>query len=123
STSALIVFTRDSGDLTEDDLAAITERSGELLEISSSEFLPPATVSDDGTAALLPLPLDIIDDVAERADRAEEIRATANDGLPEGLEALMTGGEGFAVDLAGVFAGANFTLLGTTVIVVAVLLI
>jgi RND superfamily putative drug exporter len=35
----------------------------------------------------------------------------------------MTGAEGFAVDLAAVFKGANFTLLLTTVVVVAVLLI
>src|SRR5690554_1803045 len=121
--SALIVFTRDGDELTDDDMAAIMERSQELIEFSSSEFLPPATASEDGTAALLPVPLDVIDDVGERADRAADIRSTANDGLPEGLAAYMTGGEGFAVDLAGVFAGANFTLLGTTVIVVAILLI
>ncbi|WP_403022055.1 MMPL family transporter [Salinibacterium sp. GXW1014] len=121
--SALIVFTRDDDELTDDDMAAIMERSQELIEFSSSEFLPPATASEDGTAALLPVPLDVIDDVGERADRAADIRSTANDGLPEGLAAYMTGGEGFAVDLAGVFAGANFTLLGTTVIVVAILLI
>ncbi|QEE60266.1 MMPL family transporter [Salinibacterium sp. dk2585] len=121
--SALIVFTRDGDELTDDDMAAIMERSQELIEFSSSEFLPPATASEDGTAALLPIPLDVIDNVEERADRAADIRSTANDGLPDGLVAYMTGGEGFAVDLAGVFAGANFTLLGTTVIVVAILLI
>jgi RND superfamily putative drug exporter len=123
TTSALLVFTRDGDELSDDDLAAIGERGEALLEYSTSEFLPPAIVSDDGTAALLPVPLDLIENVDERADRAADIRATANEDLPDGLTGLMTGAEGFAVDLAGVFAGANFTLLLTTVIVVALLLI
>jgi RND superfamily putative drug exporter len=39
------------------------------------------------------------------------------------LHGLLTGAEGFAVDLSAVFKGADFTLLLTTVIVVAILLI
>ncbi|PWB97735.1 MMPL family transporter [Salinibacterium hongtaonis] len=123
TTSALIVFSRDGDEITAEDEAAIAERSAALIDIADTEFLPPATVSDDGTAAILPVPLTVIDDVTERADRAAEIREIANEDLPSGLTALMTGGEGFAVDIAAVFKGANFTLLGTTVIVVALLLI
>jgi len=118
-TSALLVFSRDGDELTDDDLAAIAEVSANL----SDDFVPPASVSDDGTAALLVLPRDVIDDVAEQADRAADIRETANAGLPDGLEALLTGPEGFAVDIAAVFKGADFTLLLVTVIVVAVLLL
>jgi len=118
-TSALLVFSRDGDKLTDDDLAAITTVSGQL----SDSPLPPASISDDGTTALLVLPLDVIDDVAEQADRAADIRATANENLPDGLHALLTGPEGFAVDIAAVFKGADFTLLLVTVIVVAVLLL
>ena len=122
-TSALLVFSRDGDQLTDDDQAAIADVATALAEVSSSEFLPPATVSDDGTAVLLVLPLDEIDDVAAQADRAAEIRSAANENLPAGLEALLTGPEGFAVDIAAVFKGADFTLLLVTVIVVAVLLL
>ena len=60
---------------------------------------------------------------AAQADRAAELRSTANADLPAGVTALLTGPEGFAVDVAAVFKGADFTLLLTTVIVVAILLL
>jgi RND superfamily putative drug exporter len=123
ATSALLVFSRDGDRLSDDDEAAIAEAGAVLADISSGGFVPPASVSDDGTAALLVLPLDPIDDVAEQAERAADIRHTANENLPEGLGALLTGPEGFAVDVAAVFKGADFTLLLVTVIVVAVLLL
>lgn len=123
STAALLVFSRDGAKLTDADTAAIAKRATALTSLSSGDFIPPATVSDDGTAALLVVPLETKNDVAAQADRAAEIRTTANEQLPEGLQALMTGPEGFAVDLAAVFKGANFTLLMTTVLVVAALLI
>ncbi|MCW4385624.1 MMPL family transporter [Salinibacterium sp. SYSU T00001] len=122
TSTALIVFTRD-GELSDADVTAIAERGEQIAASVDAEFLPPATVSDDGTAALLPVPLDAIDDVDERAERTAELRELINEDLPSGLSALLTGPEGFAVDLAGVFDGANFTLLLTTVIVVALLLI
>jgi RND superfamily putative drug exporter len=123
STSALLVFSRDGAELTDDDIAAIQKAAGNLGDFSSSDFMPPPTVSDDGTTALVVLPLDKFEDVGEKSDRAAEIREVANDDLPEGLTALFTGPEGFAVDLAAVFKGADFTLLLVTVIVVALLLL
>lgn len=123
STSALLVYSRDGGDLTDDDLAAIGERTADLADLSADGFVPPPTVSDDGTAALVVVPLDTLSDVNEQSERAAELRSIANDDLPDGLTALLTGPEGFAVDVAAVFEGADFTLLLTTVIVVAVLLL
>jgi len=122
-TSALFVFSRDGATLTDSDLAAVQSAAGELVEYSSDGFVPPPTISDDGTAALVVVPLDELSDVAAQADRAADLRTAANAGLPTGLEALLTGPEGFAVDVAAVFKGADFTLLLTTVIVVAVLLL
>jgi RND superfamily putative drug exporter len=123
STSALLVFSRDGARLSDADLTAVSDAAESLAELSSSPVLPPPTVSDDGTAALVVVPLDVIDDVAAQSERADELRAAANDGLPDGMTALLTGPEGFAVDIAAVFEGADFTLLLTTVIVVAVLLL
>ncbi len=123
STSGLLVFGRESGDLTEDDLAAITERTVELADLSLDGFVPPPTVSDDGTTALVVVPLEIEDRVSVQAERADEIRAIAADGLPDGVNVWFTGAEGFSVDIAAVFEGANFVLLSITALVVALLLI
>jgi len=123
STSALLVFSRDGDELTEADLDAVAAASVDLAEFSTEGFVPPPTISDDGTAALVVVPLEAESDVTAQADRAAELRATANADLPSGLTALLTGAEGFAVDVAAVFKGADFTLLLTTVIVVAVLLL
>jgi len=123
ATSALLVFTRDGEKLTDDDISAITATTSDLVDLSLDGFVPPPTVSDDGTTALVVVPLDEISDVAAQADRAAEIRELANADLPDGVTALLTGPEGFAVDIAAVFKGADFTLLLTTVIVVAILLL
>ena len=123
ATSALLVYSRDGDTLTDDDIAAITANATALADESVDGFVPPPTVSDDGTTALVVVPLETVDDVTEQADRAAQLRETANADLPDGLEALLTGPEGFAVDVAAVFKGADFTLLLTTVLVVAVLLL
>ncbi|TQL46717.1 RND superfamily putative drug exporter [Homoserinimonas aerilata] len=123
TTAALIVFSRDGATLSEADVTAINERQKALTPLATSDFLPPAQISDDGTTALVIVPLKTLNDVPVQAERATDIRTTANEDLPDGLTALLTGPEGFAVDIAAVFKGANFTLLLTTVGVVAVLLI
>jgi RND superfamily putative drug exporter len=123
STSALLVFSRDGDELTNADLEAVTAAAANLAELSLDGFVPPPSVSDDGTTALVVVPLEDEADVTAQADRAAELRELANAELPSGLEALLTGPEGFAVDVAAVFKGADFTLLLTTVIVVALLLL
>ncbi|MGZ0211336.1 MAG: MMPL family transporter [Actinomycetales bacterium] len=123
STVALLVYTRDGAELTDADVAAITTATGTLADLSAEGFVPPPSFSDDGTTALVTVPLDKLSEAGEQAERADAIRAEANADLPDGLSALLSGPEGFAVDIAAVFEGADFTLLLTTVIVVAVLLL
>lgn len=123
STSAILVFSRDGDELTDEDLSALKEVTTNLTDLSDGGFVPPATVSDDSTVALVVVPLSVEDNVEKQAERAEELRTVANEELPDGLTAILSGPEGFAVDIASVFNGANFTLLLTTVIVVALLLI
>lgn len=123
ATSGILVFGRESGELSDDDLAAIAERAGELGDVALDGFVPPPTVSEDGTTALIAVPLEIEESVSTQAERADEIRAIASDGLPDGIELWFTGAEGFLVDISAVFEGANFVLLGVTALVVAALLI
>ena len=139
-TAAVIVFAKDSGEFTVEDLAwlqgefdpVIQMPSGganELfldftnVEIMGEAFVPPATVSEDNTTAVITVPLDEIDDVEPRGERVAEIRALSADAAPSGITTYVTGPEGFQVDLAGVFEGADFVLLGSTVIIVILLLL
>ena len=92
-------------------------------EINGNAFVPPAEISENGKVAVITVPLDEIEDVPLRAERMAEMRELAKEAMPSGLEVYITGPEGFIVDISGVFAGANFTLLLATVIIVAVLLL
>ncbi|MBS3179716.1 MULTISPECIES: MMPL family transporter [unclassified Pseudoclavibacter] len=123
SSAALFVFHREGEALTPDDLAAVAAASPGIAEAAGVEALPPAFPAEDGEAMILTVPLDATSDVEAQSARAEALRAAAADGLPDGLVPVMTGPEGFAVDIAAVFEGANFTLLTVTVLVVAFLLI
>lgn len=124
TTSALVVFASDEAEaLPAATVAAIQQKAfGELADLTPDGFLPPAQVSEDGTVALLVVPLAPESDVELQTERANEIRDLASADL-DGVRTYLTGPEGFEVDIAAVFDGADFTLLLTTVIVVAVLLL
>lgn len=124
TTSAILVFASDSGELSEEDLAAINAKAFEdLAEFTPDGFVPPAQVSENGDVAFLVVPLDPEEDVAAQTERAQELRDAASADLSDDVRVYLTGAEGFEVDIAAVFAGADFTLLLTTVIVVAILLL
>ncbi|WP_138315836.1 MMPL family transporter [Rhodoluna limnophila] len=92
-------------------------------ELNGSAFVPPAQISDDGKVAVVTVPLEKSDETEVITDRVAELREIADDGAPAGIDVYVTGPEGFQADIAGVFAGADFTLLLSTVVVVAVLLL
>lgn len=93
------------------------------LEVNGSKFVPPAAISEDSTTAVITVPMEQTDATEEIAERVEKLRELAKEDAPAGLEVYVTGPEGFSADLSGVFAGADFTLLLSTVIIVAVLLL
>ena len=93
------------------------------VEINGAKFVPPAAISDDSTTAVITVPLEKTDSTEEITSRVKELREIAKQDAPSGLDVYVTGPEGFQADIAGVFAGADFTLLLSTVIVVAVLLL
>ncbi|MCS5723165.1 MMPL family transporter [Herbiconiux sp. CPCC 203407] len=127
TTAAIFVYSRGGDALTEADTAAITASAARLAELSLAPQAVVPQVSDDGTAALLAVPLDGAeygpDSEGGIEQAATTLRDDANAGLPDGLEALLTGPIGFQADITNAFAGADFRLLLVTVIVVAVLLI
>lgn len=139
-TAAVVVLARGSGEFSDDEIVwlqgefdpmiqmpvgGVNELFTEFsnVEIMGEPFVPPATISEDNTTAVLTIPMDEIDDVDEQAERIAEIRALIGEETLPGIEAYVTGPEGFQVDLAGVFAGADFTLLLATVLIVIFLLL
>lgn len=94
-----------------------------ILEVNGSKFVPPAAISEDSTTAVITVPMEQTDATEEITSRVEKLRELAKEDAPAGLEVYVTGPEGFEADLSGVFAGADFTLLLSTVIIVAVLLL
>jgi RND superfamily putative drug exporter len=93
------------------------------LKVMGNAFVPPATIAENGSTALVTIPLDKSDQVAVVGDRVKEMRSIAKDGLPAGITAYVTGPEGFQADIANVFAGADFKLLAATAMVVILLLL
>jgi RND superfamily putative drug exporter len=139
-TAAVVVLAKSSGEFTDEDIVWLqgefdpmiqmpTGGANELfteysnVEVMGELFVPPATISEDNTTAVLTIPMDEIDDVDEQAERIVEVRAVISENVPAGIEPYVTGPEGFQVDLAGVFAGADFTLLLATVLIVIFLLL
>jgi len=123
TTAAIVVFDRGGDALTDADKAAITANAATLAEGSIAPQAVVPQFSDDGTAALVAVPLDAATVEGDIDASASAIRDTASAGLPDGLTALLTGPVGFQADITNAFAGADFRLLLVTVIVVAVLLI
>jgi putative drug exporter of the RND superfamily len=93
------------------------------LEVAGSKFVPPALISDDNTTAVITVPLEQTDSIELVAERVNAMRTISSEGMPAGMTSYLTGPEGFQADLSNVFAGADFTLLLSTVVVVAVLLL
>jgi RND superfamily putative drug exporter len=93
------------------------------VEVSDKKFVPPVTFSEDGVAAVVTIPMEKYEETAEITERVDALRDLMKDGMPSGLQAKLTGPEGFQADIAGVFAGANFTLLAVTASVVILLLL
>ncbi len=121
SLAAVVVFSR-SGPLTADDLSYAKGRITAMDAVPGVTVGSPVVPATDGTAAVASLTVAGTSAVAAR-DAVTEIRSVLAKGRPSGLSAQVTGPAGITADLAKVFDGANFRLLGTTALVVAFLLI
>ncbi len=93
------------------------------LEVMGEKFVPPAAISEDGTTALISVPLDQSDDFDLTTLRIDTMRELAPEGMPAGLEVYVTGPEAFIKDVGSIFEGADISLLAVTASVVALLLL
>ncbi|MGJ0118331.1 MMPL family transporter [Williamsia sp. MIQD14] len=126
--SAILVVDRSDGAaLTDSDRAAVVAARERMVRVDrstdSAPTGPAAIVSPDGKAAITSVPLSSEISGFTLRDTVDSLRTAADEGLPEGLDAHVTGGPAFAADIANSFSGANVTLLAVTALVVALLLI
>jgi len=124
---AITVFRRDGG-LEEPDRAAIDDVRSAInaTEREGVGETPPPVVSEDGTTALLITPITVEDGTNEAGellvDATDDIKEET-EGVPEGLDAKVTGPAGFSADAIDVFSQINGTLLLATGLLVLILLI
>lgn len=120
----LVVSRPDGATLTPADVAAADAARGRMVAATGNPGPPiPVTTSEDGKAALAPVPVDGTLSGFALNDELKSLREAAKAGLPSDLAVNVTGGPAFGADIANAFSGANITLLAVTGAVVALLLI
>ncbi len=115
--AAVVLFSSDEP-LNAAALALVQERARTLPGATGA----PPVIAQDRTAATVFIPV-VANDATAAAEVVTTLRTAAKADLPEGLVAQVTGPAAIQADLAAVFDGANFRLLGATAGVVALLLI
>ncbi|GIJ69601.1 MMPL family transporter [Virgisporangium ochraceum] len=121
--TAIIVYERADGPLTDADRQAVAATRDALAGIGDGT-LPPPEPAADGQAVLLVVPLQDGLDTEGQNEAIDRIRdVVADTARPDGLSAWVTGGAAFGRDIANAFAGADVTLLLATMVVVALLLV
>lgn len=122
---AILVVSRSDGEvLSEADMAAAQQALDRTAIAAGTDTgSPPLVPAPDGKATLGLVPIDSSLSGFTLDDLVTSLRTAAVDGLPDSLDAQVTGGPAFGADIANSFSGANFTLLAVTALVVAILLI
>ncbi|MCM0620590.1 MMPL family transporter [Nocardioides bruguierae] len=119
--TAIVLWTADEGELTDDQVAALASSLGDLPDDAQAALGSPLP-SDDGTAAFLPVALTGGSATAV-ADQVTALREALRADVPDAVSVAVTGPAAIQADLAEVFSGADVTLLATTATVVAILLV
>ncbi|MCW2812820.1 MAG: hypothetical protein JWN84_275 [Nocardioides sp.] len=122
-TPAIVVLDRGGEALSEADRAAADEQARALQDYAAEGQRTFSVVAEDGEAAFIGVPIAADTPEEELTTVVGDIREAAAEGLPDGLEAQVTGGPAFIVDLSQVFDGADVRLLVVTASVVALLLL
>ncbi len=115
STSAVVVFSADSGKLSAENLAT-------LRALPAFAGGPPVSASDDGTAALGVVSIKATGN-AEISAAVKSLREQVRAAAPPGVTVQVTGPAAVQADLGAVFQGADLRLLLATASIVALLLL
>ena len=118
----LVVTRRDGSALAPGDLAAAESARQRALS-STGVAGSPQIISQDGRAAVAPIPLPAATSGSELNEAVTALRTSAAAGLPADIAVEVTGGPAFGADIGNAMSNANITLLVVTASVVALLLI
>lgn len=116
-TTGVVVYVRESG-LTADDRAKV-DADRLAFKRFAVQPIPPTQPSDDGQALLLAVPFDS----STVTEDASQVRTSAGENLPAGLEAKLTGPAGIGLDVSEALSGIDTTALLVAAAVVAALLL
>jgi len=121
---AIVVF-RDPGGLDPQGKAAVALAQARVGEagLEGVEPLLPPRYSEDGTTAVVTVPIQAEGDEEILIAAVEEVRDLVRPGLPPSIEAKVTGPAGYSADASKAFEGINSTLLFATASLVFVLLV
>ena len=120
SIPAVIVYVNDSG-LTAQDTSFISGRVSAFAGVEGvTGKVSPAQASADGKAAEVFVPVANTDEVAAVV---EDLQSVAQDGIPAGLTAYVTGPAGQLADITAAFGGIDTSLLLVAVTAVFVILV
>src|ERR1700712_882635 len=119
----LVASRADGAALSSADVTAVDAARQRVLAAAGTSAGPPPTMSKDGMASVVPVPIDGGLTGFQLGDTVKALRKAANDGAPGDLLLKITGGPAFGADIADSFSGANVTLLVVTAGGVALLLI
>lgn len=122
-TPAIVVLDRGGEALTAADRTAVEQQARALQEYAAPGQQTFPVLAEDGEAAFIGVPVATDTPEEDLTTIVEDLRAAVADGLPDGLDAQVTGGPAFIVDLSKVFDGADTRLLAVTAGVVALLLL
>lgn len=117
TSAAVVLFSSDSK-LSGPQIGALRAKAAELAGSDKAPFIP----AEDGTAVTVPVTIDSVESLQVK-NKVIDLREKAKEGLPDGVEAQVTGPAAIQADLAQVFAGADVKLLAFTATIVAILLI
>ena len=121
ASTAVVLFTGDVGGARVAELRTLV--SGlDVDRVVSPGGKVVVVPSEDGEAAISILSVETTGATAT-ADAVNALRDRLDDVVPDGVKAQVTGPSAIQADLAAVFDGADFKLLGATASVVALLLI
>lgn len=123
---AIVVISKP-GDATFDqaELGAAQSVAAKLQEFAKDGTrVSPAIPSKSSNTLIVTVPLQSTNDAVELGKTVEDLETAVKDGFGSTeVNVAVTGAAGFTADIAKAFEGADFTLLGATALIVAILLL
>lgn len=123
-TPAIVVF-RDAEGLGAKGRVSVAQAFERVEEagVEGVRPLSPPRLSEDGTTAVVTVPIEAGGDEEVLIGAVEDVRELVREGLTPSIDAKVTGPAGFSADASKAFEGINSTLLLATAALVFVLLV